>query len=59
MSATTAETPIIATNSTGQYVFVIWLEDSGTIPILQIVISKDYGASWKDPLMGRCSLFVN
>lgn len=50
--------PQISTDSTGQYIFAIWQRNNGFESIMQIAVSSDYGVTWRDPLMGRCSLFL-
>lgn len=44
-----ASNPQIATSSSGQYVYVIWQNNTNPFPI-QVMLSSDFGLSWQNPL---------
>lgn len=44
-----ANTSIISTNSTGQYVYAIWNRYNDSNYIVQVALSSNYGATWVNP----------
>jgi hypothetical protein len=44
-----ANSAVISTNSTGQYVFAIWERTDGFNYIIQTANSSDYGNTWANP----------
>ncbi len=49
VSGNSATISQIATDSSGRYVYAVWVRSNGTNNIIQVAISSDFGVTWTDP----------
>lgn len=50
MSGQNADSPQIATDSSGRHVYAIWKRFSDNVSVIQAVKSSDFGSTWNNPI---------